>query len=569
MFRLLCGVGLTLTLLACEGNIEPPAADVPAVPSLPGQPTLPPVDPGTPTVVPTPPGMPPGPVRYVCDQQTWGATSLVRRLTAAEYANAVRDVFGVDGSPRYPGAYGTATTGFSTEPGISVIGEQGVEGLVYASEDVALALAPKVATLVPCASAGTVACATTYLDTVGRRAFRRALTQAEHTALLAIYSAERADGATFSEAVAVMSAALIQMPGFLYVLEAPSAAGVDRPRTGLELATRLAFYLWGSVPDDALLARAEAGQLQTKAAVLEEAKRMFADPKADRGFSRFVREWTQTKALTITDKDPVAFPTLTQGLVDSVNGSFDRFAAGQLRTGGTLKTLLRTNEVYVDGPLAGFLGIAAPAGGWAKVALDGARYTGVMTQPGAMAALAHSSETSYVFRGRVVRTRLLCEDLGTPPPNAAVAFASLPKPADPTARELSAVVQSNAACAACHKLLDPAGIALEHFDAMGRYRDAYPSGKAIDVSGTLHGATADPLSFAGPIELFEGISGLQKSSDCLAKQVFRFTASRPDTAADNCALQQLRDALSTSGNRLDEVFLAATQTDAFLYRRGE
>lgn len=547
MFRILCGVGLTLTVLGCEGTIAPPAA----------------LPPGTPPVLPGP-----GPVRYVCDQQTWGATSLVRRLTAVEYAHAVRDVFGVDGSPRYPGAYGAATTGFSTEPGIGAIGEQGVEQLVSASEDVALAIAPRVGALVPCAATGTAACAATFLDTVGRRAFRRALVASERTALLAIYSAERADGATFSEAVAVMSAALVQMPGFLYVIEAPAAPGVDRARTGLELATRLAFHFWSSVPDDALLARAESGQLETKAAVLEEAKRLFADPKADRAFSRFVREWTQTKALTLTDKDPAAFPELTQALVDSMNGSFDRFAADQLRSGGTLKSLLRSSEVHVDRSLAGFLGVPAPASGWAKAALEPARHSGLMTQPAAMAALAHSSETSYVFRGRVVRTRLLCEELGAPPPNAAVAFASLPKPADPTARELSAIVQSDAACASCHRLLDPAGLALEHFDAIGRYRDAYPSGKAIDTAGALVGA-GDPLPFDGPIALFEKVAGLQKSADCLAKQVFRFTASRSESVDDHCALQQLSDALAASGNRLDAVFLAATQTDGFMYRRGE
>ncbi|MBS1150316.1 MAG: Cellulose-binding domain protein, partial [Myxococcaceae bacterium] len=509
------------------------------------------------------------PTRYVCDTKTWGGPSVVRRLTRAEYANAIRDVFALDGSTRYPGAYGAAATGFSTEPGIGIVGEQGVEQLLYAGEDVALALSPKIATLVTCAATGTVACATTFLDTYGRRAFRRALTGPERTALLAIYSAERADNATFADAVSVMSAALLQMPAFLYVVEAPAAVGVDRLRTGLELATQLSLYLWGSVPDEVLLTAAESGQLTTKAQVLAQAQRMFADPKADRAFARFVREWTQTPALLLADKDPAAFPWLNQTLVDSINGSFDRFASAQLRTGASLRTLLRTSEAYVDAPLAAFFGVTPPASGWAKVTLDPTRYTGLMTQPASMAALAHSSETSYVFRGRVVRTRLMCENLGTPPPNAATTFASLPKPPDPTARDLSAAVQSNPGCAGCHKLLDPAGIALEHFDAMGKYRQAYASGKAIDPSGSLVSSSSAPLPFAGPTELFEGIASLQKTSDCLAQQVFRYTASRTETASDNCALQQLRDALADSGNRLDKVFLASTQTDAFMYRRGE
>lgn len=579
-----------LAFAGCEATIEAPDRVEAAPPVAPGKPappvatppapgtidtSLPPVAQPAPEVVPgsgvspAMPGAPPSPPRYVCDTKTWGAPASVRRLTTAEYTNVIRDVFDLTASQKYPGAYGTAGTGFSTEPGINTIGEQGVEQLLYASEELAAALSPKVSTLLSCAGTGALACATTFLDTYGRRAFRRSLTAAEKTALLAIYSAERADGATFAEGVGVMGAALLQMPAFLYVVEAPAAAGVDRLRTGLELATQLALYLWGSVPDDVLLNVAEAGQLTTRAAVLAQAQRMFADPKADRGFTRFVREWAQVTRLTLSSKDASAFPGLSQALVDSINGSFDRFAAAQLRGAATLRTLLRTHQTYADATLAGFLGIAAPASGWAKVDLDPARYTGMMTQPAAMAALSHSSETSYVFRGRVVRTRLLCDVLGSPPPNAATTFAALPKPPNPTAKELSAAVQSQPACAGCHALLDPAGLALEGFDALGKFRQTYASGKAIDTTGTLAGAGAAPLQFTGPPELFEALAGLDKTADCLARQVFRYTAARLESASDNCALQQLRDALAASGNRLDQLFLASTQTDAFLYRRGE
>jgi len=117
------------------------------------------------------------------------------------------------------------------------------------------------------------------------------------------------------------------------------------------------------------------------------------------------------------------------------------------------------------------------------------RYTGIMTQPAMLAALAHSSDTSYVFRGRFVRKRLLCQEIGTPPANAMAEFANLMKPANPTAREVATVVEAQPACGGCHNLIDPGGLAFEHFDAMGAYRDQYATGKAIDTKGSLAAVT--------------------------------------------------------------------------------
>lgn len=506
--------------------------------------------------------------RYVCNDKTYGSVAQGRRLTAAEYANAITDVFGVTPSTLYPGSYGQSATGYSTEPGINTIGEQGVEKLMNAAEEVAEALPARLAKILPCTTKADDACAQTYLSTVGRRAFRRALSADEQTGLLAVYKAEKADGATFPEAVSVMTAQMLQMPGFVYAMEQPSAAGVDRALSGVELATRLSLQLWGSVPDDTLLDLAETGKLTGKDAVLVQAKRLFADARADRGFVRFFREWTQTDPLTVTSKDLAAFPYFNLAFATSVNESFNRFVTDQVRSSKTLYDVLRSNTMFVDANVATLLGMTGVST-WTSVTVPADRYSGIMSQPAMLAALAHSSDTSYVFRGRFVRKRLLCQGIGAPPADAMTKFAALPKPTDPTARDLASVIEAQPVCGGCHTLLDPAGLAFEHFDAMGAYREQYKSGKAIDTAGSLLGVTATTMSFDGPVDMMEALADLDQTKQCFATQIFRYTASKMEGGGDLCAIQQIQDAMAAADGQVQEAFLASTQTDAFLYRRGE
>jgi Protein of unknown function (DUF1592)/Protein of unknown function (DUF1588)/Protein of unknown function (DUF1595)/Protein of unknown function (DUF1585)/Protein of unknown function (DUF1587) len=523
------------------------------------------------------PGPPPEPLprddqgRVVCEGTT-GATAQVRRLTAPEYSNIVRDVFGISASQQYPGSYGVSASGYSTEPALTTISEQGVELVMYAAEEIAREIPARLPELLPCSvSNANDNCAVTYLDTVGRRAFRRTMVPEERDNLLATYAAQRSSGASFSDAVAVMTAHMLQMPGFLYVMEMESESGEDRLLTGVELATRLALHFWNSVPDDRLLDLADRGELSTREQVEAEAERLFEDPRSNRGFARFLREWTQTTQLLPPSKDPSAFPFLDDGVAASVNESFDRFVSDQMRT-GTVTSLLTSNQAYVNQDVAPILGVSASGSGWTQAELDGSRYAGIMTQPAMMAALSHATEPSYVFRGKFILKRLLCVNIGAPPANAMSAFAELEKPANPTAKELSAVVGARGECAGCHGLMDPGGLAFEHFDAMGQYREQYASGKAIDTTGTLNPIVADAFDFEGPSDLMESLAAMPATRQCFAQQVFRYTMSRlndPNTLSDACTVQAIDDQLVASDGRLDSAFRAVATTDAFRYRRGE
>jgi hypothetical protein len=506
--------------------------------------------------------------RFICDGVTHGTVSSLRRISLGEYKNVVGDVVGVTAGKSFPDGYGKSSTGFSTEPALNAVGEQTVEKIMNAAEEVALALPARLAKILPCASKGDETCAQTYLATVGRRLFRRSLTQEEQQDLLAVFRAEVADDASFADALSVMNAQLLQMPAFLYLAEAPSETGKDRARSGLELASRLSFQIWNSAPDDALLDAAESNKLTTKADVLAQATRLRADPRSDRGLVRFYREWTGTETLKLTSKDTAKFDYLDQGFADSVNTSFDKFVVETTKSGKSLHDLLRSDTTFVDAKLAPFFG-QQPVTTWTQVALDATRYSGIMTQPGMLAALSHSSESSYVFRGRFILKRLLCMPIGSPPANAMAEFAKIMLPQDPTAREVASAVESRPACGGCHNMLDPGGLALEHFDAVGKYSEAYASGRAIDTKGTLTGIGAEPINFDGPADLMETLAQLPQTQKCFATQVYRYAASRMDDDTDACAIQQIQDALVASQDKLDDAFVASMQTDAFMYRRGE
>ena len=198
--------------------------------------------------------------------------------------------------------------------------------------------------------------------------------------------------------------------------------------------------------------------------------------------------------------------------------------------------------------------------------VDGTRYAGLLTHPLILANNAHPAEPSFVFRGRMIQKRLLCTPMAPPPANALTDFERLPLPAQPIARDVANTIESNPTCGGCHRMLDPPGLAFEHFDAIGQFRERYPSGRAIDTSGTLVGIGADTPTFNAPRDLAVLLAGRAEASECLSQQLFRFTFSRLETDADACAVQTVREALAQSHGDLSHALMAITTTDAFTWR---
>jgi hypothetical protein len=493
-----------------------------------------------------------------------------RRITSYEYNNAIGAIFNglVTPSTNYPGSYGTPVTGFSTESVLSTVGAQSVQQIMMAAEDVAQSVAAALPTLLPCSTTSADdTCAGTFIDTFARRAYRRTLQADERTLLLGAFDSSMKSDPSFSDGIAMVTDTMLQSPQFLYVME--GAAPKERPLTSTEMASRLSFLFWDSIPDDTLLSLADSNSLTTAASVLAQAQRLAASPKATATIVRFFREWTTAVEVGPENKDTTAYSFLTDAYAASMNESFDRFVTGEMLNKGTLRSLLTSTDAWVDSTMAQFFGVAAPASGqWTKVTLDASRYAGITTHPVLMASLAHPSTSSFVLRGEYVRKRLLCDTIGAPPANAQQVFATFKLPPNPTGKDVSAAILSNSTCATCHGLMNPAGLAFENFDGIGRYQTAYPSGKSIDPSGVLPDVDSNvpSLTFSNQIDLMEKLAAVPDVTACFDKQIVRFALSRMDSAADVCTLQTLGAAMSTSSGQMMSALMAMAGSDAFRNR---
>jgi len=219
--------------------------------------------------------------------------------------------------------------------------------------------------------------------------------------------------------------------------------------------------------------------------------------------------------------------------------------------------------VWVDENMASFLGVNAPTSEWAAVAVP-SRSGGVLTQPLFLASTAHRADTSYVFRGRFVENRLMCRDIGAPPPDAQTAFEALPLPEDPTGKDKSATVNSVAQCTGCHQLLDPVGLSFEGFGALGEVRQSYPSGKPIDPSGSTN-VDGNTVSFESYANLLPAIAEADATAQCFGRQVVRFAMSRSDSEYDGCAAQSIGDMVA-DGMPLADAIVEMAVSDSFAYR---
>jgi Protein of unknown function (DUF1592)/Protein of unknown function (DUF1588)/Protein of unknown function (DUF1595)/Protein of unknown function (DUF1587)/Protein of unknown function (DUF1585) len=502
----------------------------------------------------------------------------LRRLTQRQYNNAIADLFKgqVPASPQFPpGELGASRSGFSTEADANVVTLLGAEKVLNAAEEVAVAVAGKLPALLPCAALATPgeACATTFIDDVGRRAFRRPLAPDERNGLLAVF--RKAGGAdTFTDGIALVVDTILQAAPFLYVVETgrpvPGTAGVVE-LSDFEIAARLAFLLWDSLPDSILLDAAARGALHSGKEIRSQAERMLADARARATIARFAREWTQLHAWKAGEKTA---PEFNAAVADGMQKEFDLFVqTAFLGSGGTLASLLTSPTTFANTAMAAFYGVPAPAGAtvadFRSMTLDGSSRAGLLTLPAFLSSAAHSDSPSYVKRGVFVLQNLLCRELPTPPPDAVQRQPELA--ANASQRQKSAAIRAVAECGTCHSFIDQIGLGFDRYDEIGRLRASLPAGQGggpASGSGDVQvGVPELDGAFDGPVELAGKLARSGQTESCLARQWLRFAVSRLDGKDDSCAVSNLVGALSGSGQNLREMVLALTGADEFRFRR--
>jgi hypothetical protein len=488
----------------------------------------------------------------------------IRRLSNTEWRWSLVDLFGTTQATRvHRLADGlqaaTESLGFQNNADFldvpPVLAQQYMDAAEELSTNVGRAL-------LPCDPARTseAACAREYVAALGRRAYRRPLTTEELDRFDAVYTSARQHGG-FDVAVEWLTYAVLQSPSFLYRVE----LGSGRP-TSYEMASRLSYFFWHSVPDEALLAAAESGALDTPAGVRAQAERLLADPKAQR-ITRFFAEWLDTDRLATFQRDATIFPSLDARLAERFQRETDAFIAYVLfdpAGDGRLSTLLEAPYTFVDQTLARHYGLMGVTGDtFRKVDVDPAQRRGLLTQGGVLAVHDKPARTSIVRRGLKIRTDVLCQTIGSPPDGVQLDLPGLGPGL--TQKERLAQHRDNPNCSACHDLMDPLGVALDNFDAVGRWRTQDEHGTDIDATSEVTLTLDANGAVDGAVALAARLAHSKQVESCFVTQLFRYAHGRRETAADACSRQRLEQAFAQSGD-VRELMVALTQTDAFLYR---
>lgn len=501
-----------------------------------------------------------------CAKPAPGAAPL-RRLSNAEYRNTVQDLL-ADVSGIGP-AVASASRDFVEEAeslgfrnNVDFLGVSSLVAQGYM--DSAEVLAPLVAStdkLVGCTTAD-AACAKQFVEAFGKRAFRRPLAAEEVARYTAVYDKARASGHDFKTGVEWIVFSMLQSTQFLYRVELGAAKGSDYVPSQYEIANRLSYLIWQSMPDQALFDAADRGELADKKQIEAQARRLLKDAKASRLLEYF-DQWLDIDRLSALDRDVNVYPNVDASLPQLLQNETHAFVSYLLQSPtGSLSELLTAQYSFLNADLAKHYGVTGPLGAaYERVDMPGR--AGVLTQ-GMLLSHDKPTRTSIVRRGLKVRLDLLCEKVPAPPNNVQLNLEALGTGL--TQRERLEKHRTDAACSGCHSLMDPLGVVFEGFDAVGRARTVDESGKAVDTTSTIS-ATRD---LNGPVadaaQLGQALAQSQAARDCYVTQSFRFFYGREYTGADQCSMAKLLISFRDSKQSLSELIVALTQTDQFLYR---
>jgi hypothetical protein len=501
------------------------------------------------------------------------ANTVLRRLNRSEYNNTVRDLLGTSLRPADQLPNDETGAGFDTVGEVLSVSlqhiesfEQGATQLVDELFALPAADARRSAVLVCQLQAGMEeACARQILSPFVRRALRRPVSEAEISSLLQFVRQVADAGNSYEEGLKAALRSILLSPHFLYLVEkAPAvAAGQSAPLSDHELAARLSYFLWSSMPDAALSTAADAGGLAKDSAKLTaEVERMLADGKAAALTENFVGQWLTLRRLALVEPSPGTFPDYDVELRDAAVRETELFFDELLKVNAPIETLLSADFTFVNQRLGQHYGTPASGSEFQRVSLGGTERVGLLSQTSFLMANSHPAFTSPTKRGAWVLEQLLCDPPPAPPPN----IDPLMEPvAGETVRQKLEAHRAQPACAACHTLMDPIGLGLENFDAIGSYH-ATQAGQPVNASGVL-----GDTQFSGVRELAALLSRDARLPTCFAQQMLTYAVGRTfqGSAGHSYADGLISGAPAAGLHGVRDLLGKVVQSEAFRTRRGE
>lgn len=545
--KALAGTACALLLAGCTSNELPRAKVLPPTPCL-GEP------------------LPEGCVNPACAGPRDPGRVTLHRLNRAEYDNTVRDLLGDTTRPARDFPADDHGYGFDNNADVLSLGPLLMEKYAAAAQKLVEDSWPRVRTCTP-EPADPLPCGRLILEPFARRAWRRPVTPAEVERLLAFLPLARAHGEGFDAGMKLALRAVLLSPHFLYrvELDPDPASAAPHALNDHELASRLSYFLWSSMPDEALLAAADAGTLHTPEELERQVRRMLADPKAEALVDNFAGQWLYTRALSSFHPDPLLYPfddSLREAMRQETRLVFHEFLRGE----HPVKNMLDADFTYVNDRLAQHYGLPAPGTSqMTRVDLSGhPERAGLLGQGSILAVTSHPDRTSPVKRGLWVLEQLLCQAPPPPPPDV----EGLPPPVDPSMgiKQRMARHSSDPSCSGCHVMMDPIGYGMENFNVVGAWRRKEEvSGAPVDPSGVLPGG----VHFKDGVELRTLLKSDPELEHCIAQHLLAYGLGRGPAQEDACTLEDITRKAGAGGGRLSDLILSLTRSEAFTHRRGE
>ena len=426
----------------------------------------------------------------------------------------------------------------------------------------------------PSANADESACATKILTNLAHHAYRRPVTPADIEAPMAFYKQARQEqsgkAGSFDDGIRAGVARILSSPNFLYRIEKDPAgvrAGVAHPVSDVELASRLSFFLWSSVPDEKLLDLAEAGKMREPGALTAQVDRLLQDERADALIENFTGQWLQLRNLEAkVSPDLLLFTDFDDNIRKGFRKETEMLFGYILRENRSALELMKADYTFVDERLARHYGIPGVYGPqFRRVKITDPNRRGLLGQGSILSMTSVATRTSPVYRGKYILTTFFDTPPPQPPPNVPTLEESTKGTATAakTVRAQLELHRKSEPCASCHRVIDPVGFALENFDSVGNWRDKGPDGQPLDVAGTL----ADGTTVSGPLALRDAIlSRPEAFVTIITSRMLTYALGRGLEPSDMPTVRRIVKKAAQSDYRLSSIVMGIVESSQFQMR---